>query len=214
MCVLFASPRSKAFVRTLGSIAVLGGFLPSGCASINVKSKPAGAELFLSVPGRDNPQLLGTTPYSKDLSEIKKLTNKSTIIITLKRSGYVSQNFVVPNLGGGQLEIEAQLQPIGSEDFSTINLAVRLVLEAERQILDKNLKESLKTLEKAKAANPNISAAYMFEGYVHILQNDKEKAREALYKALALDPQDTEVRSMLAEVGGSPEPAAPKGRKK
>jgi tetratricopeptide (TPR) repeat protein len=194
-------------------LALLASILTSGCASISVKSKPSGAEVYLSVPGRENPQLLGPTPYNKDLAEIKKLTNKSTVVLTVKRSGYVSQNFVVPNLGGGQLEIEALLQPIGSEDFSTVNLAVRLVLDAERQIIDRNLNEALKTLEKAKAANPNIAAIYYFEGYAHMLQNDKAKARESLFKALALDPEDTEVRSLLADVGGEEQPAA-KGRKK
>ncbi|MBM3383415.1 MAG: tetratricopeptide repeat protein [Betaproteobacteria bacterium] len=203
-------------IRPFCQLALLATLFTSGCASVSIKSKPSGAEVYLSVPGRENPQLLGPTPYNKDLAEIKKLANTSTIVLTVKRSGYVSQNFVVPNLGGGQLEIEALLQPLGSEDFGTVNLAVRLVLEAERQIIDRNLKEALKTLEKAKAANPNIAAIYYFEGYTYSLQNDKEKAREALYKALALDPQDTEVRSMLSDVGGSAEPpaAAPKGRKK
>jgi tetratricopeptide (TPR) repeat protein len=214
MTALFSLHKAMKLSQPLCLALLMGSMFISGCASITVKSKPAGAEVFLAVPGRENPQLLGTTPYNKDLGEIKKIANKSTILLTVKRAGYVSQNFVVPNLGGGQLEIEALLQPIGSEDFSTVNLAVRLVLEAERQILDRNLKEALKTLEKAKAANPNIAAAYMFEGYIHILQNDKEKAREALFKALALDPQDTEVRSMLTDVGASPEPAAPKGRKR
>ncbi|MEN9826224.1 MAG: Tetratricopeptide repeat, partial [Pseudomonadota bacterium] len=68
-------------------------------------------------------------------------------------------------------------------------------------------------LEKSRASNPNIAAAYTFEGTIYMLQNQVEKAREAFYKALALDPQDTEVRALLAETGGNTDaPPAGKGK--
>lgn len=186
----------------------------SGCASLTVTSKPSGAEVILAIPGQEAGKVLGKTPLTQDLSELKKFTNKNTLVLTVKRSGFISQFFVVPNLGGGQLEIDASLQPLGADDASSINLAVRYILEAERQIIDRNFKEALKTLEKAKSTNPFIAAAHMFEGMIYLLQNEKEKAREALFRALALDPQDTEVRSMLTEAGGSPSEAGGRGKRK
>ncbi|MEY4066440.1 MAG: hypothetical protein RIR26_2648 [Pseudomonadota bacterium] len=178
--------------------------LTSGCATLTVTSKPSGAEVVLAIPGQEAGKVIGKTPLNQDLAELKKYTNKNTIVLSIKRSGFITQSFVVPNLGGGQLEIDASLQPLGADDASSINLAVRLILEAERQIIDRNFKEALKTLEKAKATNPFIAAAHMFEGMIYLLQNEKEKAREALFRALALDPQDTEVRSMLTDAGGTP----------
>lgn len=185
----------------------------AGCASVSITSKPPGVDVIMSVPGQENGKLLGKTPLQQDLAELNKFSNKSTIVLTLKRAGYRNQNFVIPNLGGGKLEIEANMLPIGSDDSADINTAVRFLLEAERQIIDKNFKEALKSLEKSRAANPNIAAAYTFEGTVYMLQNQVEKAREAFYKALALDPSDTEVRALLAETGGSADaPAAGKGK--
>ena len=190
-------------------------FLATGCATLLVTSKPAGAEVILAIPGQEAGKVIGKTPLTQDLSELKKYTNKNTIVLSIKRSGFISQSFVVPNLGGGQLEIDASLQPLGADDASSINLAVRLILEAERQIIDRNFKEALKTLDKAKATNPFIAAAHMFEGMIYLLQNEKEKAREALYRALALDPQDTEVRSMLTDAGGTPtEQGGGRGKRK
>ena len=120
---------------------------------------------------------------------------------------------MIPNLGGGKLEIDANLLPIGSDDSADINIAVRYLLEAEKYIIEKNFKEALKVLEKSRASNPNIAAAYTFEGTIYMLQNQVEKAREAFYKALALDPQDTEVRALLAETGGNTD-APPSGKGK
>lgn len=189
--------------------------LYAGCASVSIASKPSGVEVFLAVPGQENGKLLGKTPLQQNLSEITKYSNKSTIVVTLKRTGYRSQNFVIPNLGGGKLEIEANMMPIGSDDSADINAAVRFLLEAERFIIDKNFKEALRSLEKSKAANPNIAAAYTFEGTVYMLQSQSEKAREAFYKALALDPQDTEIRALLAETEGNNDaPPAGKGKGK
>lgn len=189
--------------------------LSSGCASVSITSKPQGVDVILSVPGQENGKLLGKTPLTQDLAEIKKFSNKSTLVVTLKRAGYQSQNFVIPNLGGGRLEIEANLRPVGSDDSADINLAVRHLLEAERHIIDKNYKDALKSLEKSRAANPNIAAAYMFEGTIYLLQNQNEKAREALYKALALDPDDTDIRTLLAEAGaGADNSAGAKGKGK
>ncbi|MEN9826415.1 MAG: hypothetical protein RI953_2160 [Pseudomonadota bacterium] len=185
----------------------------AGCASVNITSKPPAADVILAVPGQETGKLLGKTPLQQNLSEITKLSNRSTIVVTLKKPGYRSQNFVIPNLGGGKLEIEANLLPIGSDDSADINIAVRYLLEAEKYIIEKNFKEALKVLEKSRASNPNIAAAYTFEGTIYMLQNQVEKAREAFYKALALDPQDTEVRALLAETGGNTDaPPAGKGK--
>lgn len=185
-------------------------FLTS-CASVSITSRPAGADVILAIPGQESGKILGKTPFTSAVSEIAKATNKATLVVTLRRPGYRAQSFVIPNLGSGKLEIDASLQPVGADDAQDINLAVRYILEAEKEIIDKDFKSALKSLEKAKASNPSIAAIYMFEGIIHNLQNDKNKAAEALTKALALDPTDTEIKTLLSEINGS---AAPAGRKK
>lgn len=145
------------------------------------------------------------------MSDIAKQTNSATLVVTIKKQDYQPQSFVIPNLGSGKLEINASLQPLSAEGAREINLAVRYVLEAERQIIDKDFKNALKSIEKAKATFPNMAAAYMFEGIIFGLQNDKTKAVQALQRALALDPTDTDVRTMLTEMGGSA-PAAGGGK--
>jgi tetratricopeptide (TPR) repeat protein len=192
-------------------VGLAAGLLATACASVSITSNPKGADIILAVPGQESGKIIGKTPLTSSVSDIASKTNSATLVVTLKKSGYQPHSFVIPNLGSGKLEIAASLQPVGAEDSQEINLAVRYILEAERQIIDKDFKGALKSIEKAKASNPNIAAAYMFEGIVHNLQNDKGKAVEAFTRALALDPTDAEIRALLAEIRGTA-PAA-KGKK-
>ncbi|NBO38671.1 hypothetical protein EBU99_08820 [bacterium] len=189
--------------------------LTTGCASVAITSRPTGADVILAIPGQESGKTLGKTPLTSSVSDIAKAANRATLVVTVKKPGYRPHSFVIPNLGSGVLEIDASLQPIGADDSQDINLAVRYILEAEKQIIDKDFKTAIKTLEKAKTANPNIAAAYMFEGIIYNLQNDTGKAKESFIRALALDPTDTEVKALLSDLGGDtavPVPAK-KGRK-
>lgn len=199
--------------RRLGWILTLATMVLSyGCASVNITSRPMGAEIILAIPGQESGKVIGKTPFTASVSDVAGKANNATIVVTVKKSGYQAQSFVIPNLGSGKLEIAASLQPIGAEDSQEINLAVRYILIAERQIIEKDLKEALRSVEKAKAANPNLAAAYMFEGIIHNLQNNKGKAIEAFQRALAIDPTDAELRTLLAEIRGNG-PSVGTGRK-
>jgi tetratricopeptide (TPR) repeat protein len=199
----------------LKTTLVCGLFFLTSCATVSITSRPAAADVILAIPGQESGKVLGKTPFSGPVAEIAKNANRSTLLVTIRKAGYRPYSVVIPNLGSGKLEIDASLQPIGADDSADVNLAVRYILEAEKEIIDKNFKNALKSLEKAKAANPNIAAAHMFEGIIFSLQNDKGKAKEALLRALALDPTDTEVRSLINDLGGDTGSTAPvkKGRK-
>lgn len=202
--------RHALFFRTLALLPLI---FTTACATVNITSRPAGADVVLAIPGQENGKILGKTPLTSSISDIAKATNKATLVVTLKRAGYQAQSFVIPNLGSGQLEIDASLQPIGSDDSQEINLAIRYILEAEKEIIDKDFKAALKSLDKAKATNPNLAAIYMFEGIIFNLQNDKNKAIESLMKALALDPTDTEIKTLLNDLTGGTPPPSRKGGK-
>ena len=208
---------NKSIIPTLISVTAL---LRTACASVSINSVPTGADVVLEIPGQKSGQVIGKTPLNTGVSDIAKQANNATIVLTIKKQEFQSQSFVIPNLGSGKLEISASLQPLSAEGAREINLAVRYVLEAERQIIDKDYKNALKSIEKAKATFPNMAAAYMFEGIIFGLQNDKQKAIEAFQRALSLDPTDTDVRTLLTEMGGTAAatrggnaPAARGGRK-
>jgi tetratricopeptide (TPR) repeat protein len=202
-------------ITLLKSVAACGIIFLSSCATVSITSRPTAAEVILAVPGQEAGKVIGKTPFTGPVSDIAKNANRSTLLVTIRKAGYRPYSVVIPNLGSGKLEIDASLQPVGADDSADVNLAIRYILEAEKEIIDKNFKNALKSLDKAKAANPNIAAAHMFEGIVYQLQNDKGKAKEALIRALALDPTDTEVRSLLNEIGGDGAAPAParKGKK-
>jgi tetratricopeptide (TPR) repeat protein len=180
----------------LAAVVVLVG----GCGSIAVKSTPPEAEVSVLLPGKETPKALGKTPYAADLSALEEVVNEGTIVIVVAKRGYVSQQFVVPNLSGGELEIEANLEPNLPSNYQEVNRVVSLVLQAERYLFENRLKEALETAAEIKKVNENVATAYEIEATAHFLGNDMEKSRFAWIRALELEPSNAEAQAMLAQV--------------
>lgn len=174
--------------------------LAGGCGSIAVKSTPPEAEVSVLLPGKETPKALGKTPYAADLSALEEVVNEGTIVIVVAKRGYVSQQFVVPNLSGGELEIEANLEPNLPANYQEVNRVVSLVLQAERYLFENRLKEALETAAEIKKINENVATAYEIEATAHFLGNDMEKSRFAWIRALELEPSNAEAQAMLAQV--------------
>ena len=172
----------------------------AGCGTVAIKSTPPEAEIMVMVPGKEAMQPLGKTPYTADLDELEQIVNEGTIIIVVQKQGYVPKQFVVPNLGGGKLDIETTLTPNLPTDYREVNKIISLTLKAERLLLQKQFDEALKAAAEIRKINDNVATAYEVEGTVHFLENRLEKSRFAWIRALELDPDNPEAQNMLSMV--------------
>lgn len=179
--------------------ALLAG-LCTGCGTVAVRSSPPEAEVSVILPGKETAKTLGKTPYNTDLSSISEVVNEGTIVLVVEKRGYVPQQFVVPNLSSGALEIEANLLPNLPSNYQEVNKIIALTLKGERFLLENRLKEALETAEEIKKLNENISSAYELEATAQFLQNDFQKSRFAWVRALELEPNNPEAQTMLAQV--------------
>lgn len=186
-------------MRTFLSFTVLAGFL-TACGTVAVRSSPPEADVSVILPGKETPKTLGKTPYNSDLSSLSEIVNEGTIVIVVEKRGYVPQQFVVPNLSSGALEIEANLLPNLPSNYQEVNKIIALTLKGERFILENRLKEALETADEIKKLNENISSAYELEATAQFLKNDLQKSRFAWVRALELEPNNPEAQTMLAQV--------------
>lgn len=174
--------------------------LLSACGTVAVRSSPPEAEVSVVLPGKETAKTLGKTPYTADLSNLSEIVNEGTIVLVVEKRGYVSQQFVVPNLSSGALEIQANLLPNLPSNYQEVNKIIALTLKAERFILENRLKEALEASDEIKKLNENISTAFEIEGTVHFLQSDWQKSRFSWIRALELEPNNPEAQTMLAQV--------------
>jgi tetratricopeptide (TPR) repeat protein len=188
-----------------------------GCGTVSVRSVPTEAEVSVFLPGKEAPKVLGKTPFDADLGDLEDYVNEGTIVLVVKKAGYLPSQFVVPNLAGGKLDIETSLQPNLPSNYTEVNRIVGLTLRAERHILSKQFDEALATSAEIKRLNENIAAAYEIDAAVHFLKADLEKSRAAWIRAIELDPNNPEAQNMLALVekrlgiAPSPTPGASPG---
>lgn len=170
------------------------------CGTVSIKSTPPEASIGVIIPGKEDNKVLGKTPYMADLSDLDDIVNSGPIILVIKKKGYIPQQFIVPNLSGGKLEIEANLFPNLPTNYKEINHIVSLVLNAERFLLQKRFKEALNLASEIIKVNENVAAAYEIKGAVYFLQNKLKQSRFAWIRTLELDPNNPEAQTMLAKI--------------
>lgn len=184
-----------------------------GCGSIAIQSSPPEAEVSVLLPGKETPRQLGKTPYTTDLDEVSEIVNEGTIVLVVSKRGYVSQQFVVPNLSSGDLVIEANLLPNLPSNYQEVNHIISRILAAERLLMENRLQEALDAAAEIKKVNENVAAAFEIEGAAYFLKNDLQKSRFAWIRALELEPNNPEAQTTLARIeeklGIKPAPKAP-----
>ncbi len=170
----------------------------SSCGTLVVRSSPPEADVSIMMPGKEIAQPLGKTPYEEDIDKLEDMVNEGTVVIIVEKRGYTPQPFIVPNLGHGRLEIEANLLPNLPSNYKEVNTIISHTLEAERFLIEKRTAEALKVAEKIKELNRNIVAAYEIEATAHFLDNKFKESRFAWIRALELEPNNPEGQTMLA----------------
>jgi len=168
-----------------------------GCGTVSVVSNPPEAEVSLILPGKESLKPLGKTPLELEVTKLEEAVDKGTVVIVVERDGYLPQRFVVPNLSSTSLNIEATLVPMYDTNYKELNDMISKVLKAERLVLEKRLDEALVTSNEIKSINENVAVAYEIEGTVYFLKSEFTKSRFAWLRAVELDPNNAESKSML-----------------
>ena len=81
-----------------------------------------------------------------------------------------------------------------------MNKIIKLILQAERQIMLKQLDEAIKSAGAIKAINDNISAAWEIEGAAYFVKGDLQKARASWTRSIEIDPENPDTTKMLKTI--------------
>ena len=171
-----------------------------GCASVKIDSHPTDASVYVVFPGQATEREVGKTPIEIDINEFDEIRNQGAMVFVIKKQGYLSQHFVVPNISHTDLKISTSLLPDLPSNYEEVNKLIALAFKGERLILQKRFSEALKVGEKIRDMNPNIATAYELIGTAQYLQNNLREARYAWIRVLELEPQNVEAHKMLASV--------------
>ncbi len=171
--------------------------LQISCGSVEIKSTPPEAEILVAIPGKEEAKVLGKTPYKERLGQLSDIVNQGTIVVTVKKEGYIPQDYIVPNLSSGNLTIEANLKPYIASNYRETNKIISLAFKAERMVMEKRYKEASEEVKKIKDLNENVAIAYQLMGTILFFE---QKFKESYYewlRSLELEPDNNESQEML-----------------
>jgi len=186
-------------IRNL-ALAIAATGLFDSCGTVAVRSSPTGADITVMQPGKMDTKPLGKTPFEGKLSDLGSAANSGPIVIQIRKDGYIPQSLYVPNASGSRLEFDTNLKPMNPGSYDDMNKIIKLVLQAERQIMLKQVDEALKTASAIKAMNDNISAAWEIEGAAHFVKGDLSNAKIAWTRSLEIDPENPDTAKMLQTI--------------
>lgn len=151
-------------------------------------------------PGRTDPKPLGKTPYEAKLSDLGQAANSGPIVLQIRKQGYLSQSLYVPNASGSRLEFNTNLKPVNPGSYEDMNKIIKLVLQAERQIMLKQFDEAIKSAATIKSMNDNVAAAWEIEGAAYFVKGDLGKAQAAWSRSLEIDPENPDTVKMIETI--------------
>jgi hypothetical protein len=194
MAIMFPIYDRKNAAMWLWCVAAM---LLASCGTVSIRSNPKDAEITLIQPGKGDGKPLGKTPYEASLSELGNAANSGPIVLQLKKEGYISQYLFVPNASGSKLEFDTNLKPVSPGSYADVNKIIKLTLGAERQIMQKQYDEAIKSAAAIKAVNENIAVAWDIEGAAYFVKNDLAKAKIAWMRSMEIDPDNPDTARML-----------------
>lgn len=151
---------------------------------------------------RNSDDVTKSLPLTIDLD---KLGNTQ---VTLSGETYQTQNwYFITNLEG-ELQISANPEnktvceaSVKSRIVSEINIFMRLILLSYQKLSEGDHAGAIALTEKAINMNPEIAAPHTIAALSYIAKSERQSARIALEKAIALDPGDQNLKNLLARIG-------------
>lgn len=143
-------------------------------------------------------QIIGELPST---IELPKLEGK---VVKIASEGFVPQYWIAKDFVASNTKVNISLVPLpedkeknaGGKAVNT-NLAFRLLLKGYGAISKGNLALGRELAAKLEELEPTLAAPHILSGIAFFSEGKKQEARTAFEKAVALDPEDTEIKKMI-----------------
>lgn len=179
-----------------------GSLLLTACShTLTIRSEPAGATLFVVDAQGNRGALVGTTPLT-----LKPDTGQAHATYELRKNGFEATTLVVPLIEASRVEIGVRLKAIDDayfrERFQTDQSRILSrqfieLLKLQNAILQRSDAEVERLAQSMKGNFEQVSAWHSLLGNFYFLKGQRDRAKSYYQKALELDPQNNEARTLL-----------------
>lgn len=169
-----------------------------------IKTEPSGARVRIIAKNGRPAAPLGATPL-----DLKALPESDITLLEVEKEGHLPKLLVIPKMEGAVLTITTRLQPLSREflaeknrrDFAaSLNTNLAQVFKLQALILSRKSDAVAKLEAQMREQWDDVSLFHSLMGNSFYLQGNFKEARKRYEKALALDPNNEEARTMLVNM--------------
>jgi tetratricopeptide (TPR) repeat protein len=166
--------------------------------TIEIKSNPEEADIYVVLEENKAPQKIGKTPFKQSLKElINTYVKKNSFIIELRKDGF--EPYRVLFAKNSDLDIELSVNLETSREIVTIkkhDLLIGQLFEVQRHIRSKNFKDALTKLDSLEKDYPYFSTIPELKAITYYMNKDVEKALSNFRRSFALNPDNSDAYKM------------------
>lgn len=170
----------------------------SWAQTIDIKSNPEEAEIFIISDASVAPSKIGKTPFKASLKDlINEYVKKNTFIIELRKEGFEPYRVLFPKATSVDIELSVNMDV--NEDIKKIkkhDLLMNELFEVQKLIRGKNFTDALSKLDSLEKDYKDFSVISELKGTAYYMMEDVEKALSFYRRAFAMNSDNIDAYKM------------------
>jgi len=165
-------------------------------AKLTLKSRPAGAEVFIHVNGKS--AKIGVTPFDGDLTEIMKTYAQSnSFMFELKKEGHVPYRVLLARTNDVDLELAANLElDPAIDNVKEHDSLMNKLFSIQKLVRSRNFQDALEQLSSLEKKYPDLSIIPEMKATTYYMNKDVESALSYYRRAFAVNPENQDAYRM------------------
>lgn len=170
----------------------------SWAQTIDIKSNPEEAEIFIIADSSVAPSKIGKTPFKSSLKDlVNEYVKKNTFIIEIRKEGFEPYRVLFPKATSVDIELSVNMEV--NEDIKKIkkhDLLMNELFEVQKLIRGKNFTDALKKLDSLEKDYKDFSVIAELKGTAYYMMEDVEKALSFYRRAFAMNSDNIDAYKM------------------
>lgn len=166
--------------------------------TLEVKSVPDKADVFVRNPTTNQLTKVGTTPVKLDFDNIaQNYTKSKSFVLVLKKKDYEDYRVLLTRPKSADVALLANMSLINiSENTRQYDILISELFDAQRLIRSKNYDDALRKLSSLEEKHRDISTIYEMKAMAYYMKKNITESLSYYRKAFSVNPGNKDVYTM------------------
>lgn len=166
--------------------------------TLEIKSTPEKAEVFVRNPKTNRVSKVGTTPLKLDFDNISNnYTQSQNFVLILKKQDYEDYRVLMTKPRSADVSLLANMNLINrSEDVRKTDVLINELFDAQRLVRSKNYDQAIQKLTTLEEKHRDISVIYEMKAMAYYMKKNVNESLSYYRKAFAVNPGNKDAYTM------------------